>query len=109
MCPHITGDNLSKNVVLLEPLEAKAAELGVSASQLSLAWGQAQGVDVVPIPGTTKIKNLESNVGAVKLATEQPAEGFADLGSAVDFKQLSGDRYPEHFMPMCYKKKIGTV
>jgi len=106
ICPYTSGDNVSKNSSLLEPLREKAAELGVCASQLSLAWVQAQGVDVFPIPGTTKIKNLESNVGAVKLATEQPAEVFADLGSAVDFKQLSGDRYPEHFMPMCYEKKI---
>jgi len=106
MCPHITGDNLSKNAVLLEPLEAKAAELGVSASQLSLAWVQAQGEDVFPIPGTTKIKNLESNLGATKLALEQPAELFAELGNAVDFKQVSGDRYPEQFMPMCYEKRL---
>jgi len=105
-CPHLSADNVSKNALLLEPLEAKAAELGVSASQLSLAWVQAQGVDVFPIPGTTKIKNLESNVGAVKLATEQPAEVFAELGAAVDFKQVSGDRYPEQFMPLCYEKRL---
>lgn len=105
ICPHLSGDNVVENAKLLEPLEAKAKELGVTAAQLSLAWVQRQGVDVFPIPGTTKIANLESNVGACKLALDLPQDAFDALSNGVDWKKLQGDRYPERLIGACYDKK----
>eukprot|EP00416_Gambierdiscus_australes_P027132 CAMPEP_0171062664 /NCGR_PEP_ID=MMETSP0766_2-20121228/5174_1 /TAXON_ID=439317 /ORGANISM="Gambierdiscus australes, Strain CAWD 149" /LENGTH=346 /DNA_ID=CAMNT_0011518467 /DNA_START=58 /DNA_END=1098 /DNA_ORIENTATION=+ len=104
-CPHLSGDNLAANAKLLEPLEATAAELGVTPAQLSLAWVQTQGEDVFPIPGTTKIANLESNVGAVKLALEK-ADACKSVGASVDFTKVAGDRYPEALMARCFDKNL---
>jgi aryl-alcohol dehydrogenase-like predicted oxidoreductase len=61
-CPYLQGANLAENIKTLAPLEEQAALLGVSAATLSLTWLHAQGEDVFPIPGTTKITNLENNV-----------------------------------------------
>jgi aryl-alcohol dehydrogenase-like predicted oxidoreductase len=105
MCPHLTGDNLVENAKLLAPLEAKAAEMSVTPAQLSLAWVQNQGADVFPIPGTTKVANLEANVNAAKLALELPPGITEALGAEVDWTKVQGDRYPEAFMGLCYEKK----
>lgn len=104
-CPHLSGDNVTENAKLLAPLEAKAAEMAVSPAQLSLAWVQFQGADVFPIPGTTKIANLESNVAAAKIALELPGETAEALGAGVDWTKVRGDRYPEGIMAMCYESK----
>jgi aryl-alcohol dehydrogenase-like predicted oxidoreductase len=95
--PHLAGDNLEKNAALLAPLEAAAEKTGLTASQLSLAWVQAQGEDVFPIPGTTKIPNLMSNVSAAGLAISLDKEIFEGLSKDVDFKKMQGKRYPDGY------------
>src|SRR3954453_2397653 len=60
--PRFQGENFRKNLELVEKGKEIADEKGVTASQLALAWVMAQGDDIVPIPGTTKVKNLEENV-----------------------------------------------
>eukprot|EP00933_Yihiella_yeosuensis_P021507 TRINITY_DN17001_c0_g1_i2.p1 TRINITY_DN17001_c0_g1~~TRINITY_DN17001_c0_g1_i2.p1 ORF type:complete len:348 (-),score=71.14 TRINITY_DN17001_c0_g1_i2:145-1188(-) len=105
-CPHLGGANLEKNAKLLEPLEKRAAELSVTPAQLSLGWVQAQGVDVFPIPGTTKIANLESNVKGARLASELPADVFTSLADAVDFRKIAGDRYPEGIHKMSFESRM---
>ena len=68
-----------------------AARKGCTAAQLALAWVHHQGEDVCPIPGTTKVKNLEQNIGAlfVKLSPEEMAE----LESYASADAVKGDRY----------------
>ncbi|CAE8607799.1 unnamed protein product [Polarella glacialis] len=104
-CPHLSGDNVSTNAQLLAPLEKKAAELGVTPAQLSLAWLHAQGADIFPIPGTTKVANLESNVGAAKLSQDVPKDIFDAISREVDHTKMQGDRYAEGMMGSCYEKK----
>ncbi|KAL7590777.1 hypothetical protein Lser_V15G39418 [Lactuca serriola] len=55
---------------------------GCTPSQLALVWVHHQGKDVVPIPGTTKIENLQQNIGAlsVKLTPQDMAELESPLG-----------------------------
>ncbi|KAA0044586.1 Auxin-induced protein [Cucumis melo var. makuwa] len=53
--------------MIFEKVSALAARKGWTASQLALAWVRNQGNDVVPIPGTTKLQNLESNIEALSL------------------------------------------
>ncbi|GLT99547.1 hypothetical protein SLE2022_169810 [Rubroshorea leprosula] len=67
--PRFTGENLEKNQVLYTRFTDLAAKHACTPPQLALAWLLHQGEDIVPIPGTTKIKNLENNIGslAVKL------------------------------------------
>ncbi len=54
--PRFQGDNLRENVRRIEQLEAVAAEKGVTAAQVALAWVLAQGDDVAPIPGTKRVR-----------------------------------------------------
>lgn len=90
--PRFTEGNLERNLGLVNLIGEIAAEKGVEASQLALAWVLAQGDDIVPIPGTKRVHHLESNVAALEISLsgndlERLAE-VAPPGIAV------GDRYP---------------
>ncbi|KAI5074591.1 hypothetical protein GOP47_0010552 [Adiantum capillus-veneris] len=63
--PRMQGENLEKNQVLFQSLQELASRKGCTPGQLALAWVQHQGDNVVPIPGTTRVKNFEENVGAL--------------------------------------------
>lgn len=75
-----------------------AAEKGVTAGQLALAWVLAQGDFIVPIPGTTKIANLETNVAAADVSLT--AEEVASLGALLSPAKVAGQRYPERMSQM---------
>jgi aryl-alcohol dehydrogenase-like predicted oxidoreductase len=88
--PRFEGENLAANIRIVEQVDAVAAEAGATPGQVALAWLLAQGDDIAPIPGTTKIKNLENNVAAD--AVTLTAEQLAAL-NAVAAPQ--GDRYAD--------------
>jgi len=75
--------NRDKNAKLVNQFKALADKKGCSTSQLSIAWLLKQGDDIIPIPGTKKIKYLEDNWGAlnVHLTDEEEAEirNFAEI------------------------------
>jgi len=104
MTPHLSGDNLTENVKMLAPLEEEAARLDVTPSQLSLAWVHAQGEDVFPIPGTTKVKNLESNVGAAHLALKLDPAVLTKVGPK-EAPELAGNRYPDGIQQLSFESK----
>ncbi|HEY1555118.1 MAG TPA: aldo/keto reductase, partial [Kofleriaceae bacterium] len=60
--PRFQGDNFGKNLALVAHIERVARDKGVTASQLALAWVLARGNDIVPIPGTKRVKYVEENV-----------------------------------------------
>lgn len=91
--PRFDQANFDANLALVEALETMAAEKGVTAGQLALAWVLAQGDFIAPIPGTTKIANLESNVAAAAI-TLTPQD-LATLGSIVSPDKVAGARYSE--------------
>ncbi len=91
--PRFAGAAFDANRVLVERVQALAAERGVTAAQLALAWVLAQGEDVVPIPGTRRVPYLEQNVGAVDVTLT--AEDLAALAAAVPPEAVAGDRYPD--------------
>lgn len=64
--PRFQGDNLTANLAQVRALNSLAAELGITAGQLALAWLLAQGDDVVPIPSTRRISRIEENVRAAQ-------------------------------------------
>lgn len=65
--PRFAGDNFQKNLDLVDAVGAIAADKGVTAAQLALAWVLAQGEDLVPIPGTRRIATLEQNAAAADI------------------------------------------
>ncbi|MEV6607585.1 aldo/keto reductase [Kutzneria sp. NPDC051319] len=91
--PRFSEENLAKNLAIVEALKAVAAERGVTPGQLALAWVQHRGHDVVPIPGTKRIKYLEENVAAAEL--ELTADDLAAIEAAVPLDAVAGARYPE--------------
>jgi aryl-alcohol dehydrogenase-like predicted oxidoreductase len=91
--PRFQGENFQKNLDLVEKVEEIASEKGVTASQLALAWVLAQGEDIVPIPGTKRVKYLEENVGAVDV--ELTDDDLRRLDEAFPKGVAAGDRYPD--------------
>ena len=94
--PRFQGENFAKNLLLVDQVQALAAEKGITAGQLALAWVLAQGDYLIPIPGTKQRKYLEQNVAAVDV-TLSPAELTA-LASIFPTGATAGSRYPEAAM-----------
>ncbi|MGW9174749.1 aldo/keto reductase [Streptomyces decoyicus] len=94
--PRFADGNLEQNLAIVDRLDALAAEKGVSAGQLALAWVQHRGDDVVPIPGTRREKYLEENLGA--LAVELTAEELTAIDAAAPVGRIAGTRYDESSM-----------
>ncbi len=91
--PRFQGANLVRNLELVDRVRALAADKGVTATQLALAWVLAQGEDVVPIPGTRQVRYLEENVAAAGI--ELTAEDLARIDEAAPAGGTAGDRYPD--------------
>jgi aryl-alcohol dehydrogenase-like predicted oxidoreductase len=65
--PRFQPENLARNATLVAQLEAMAKRNRIMPAQLALAWLLAQGDDIVPIPGTNHVRNLDMNVAAVDI------------------------------------------
>ncbi|MFL1480307.1 aldo/keto reductase [Pseudomonas grimontii] len=96
--PRFQGENFAKNLQLVEQVQTLAADKGVTAGQLALAWVLAQGDYIIPIPGTKQRKYLEENVAAVSIDLS-PAE-LAALDALFPANATAGLRYPEAVMAM---------
>jgi aryl-alcohol dehydrogenase-like predicted oxidoreductase len=91
--PRMAGENLDKNLALVDRVREIALEKEVTAGQLALAWVLAQGNDIVPIPGTTKRTHLDENLTATEIVLS--AADLARLDAALPKGVASGDRYNE--------------
>ena len=91
--PRWQGENFQKNLELVDQVNRLAQEKGVRAGQLALAWVLAQGLDIVPIPGTTRRAHLEENLAAVELVLS--AEELAGINAVAPLGVAAGLRYPE--------------
>ena len=94
--PRFQGENLSRNLELLKPLEAIAAAKGSTPAQIALAWVLAQGEDIVPIPGTKRRAYLEENIRAIDIKLD--AAELAKLNLAFVPGGTAGARYPARQM-----------
>ncbi|ESR36572.1 putative aldo-keto reductase 2 [Citrus sinensis] len=90
--PRFQPGNLEHNQKLFERVNEIAANKGCTPSQLALAWVHHQGDDVCPIPGTTKIANLNENIKA--LSVKITPEEMAELEAIASADNVKGDRYP---------------
>ena len=81
--PRFQDENLEQNVRLVEEMGRSAAALNVTPAQLALAWLLHQGPDIVPIPGTRHIANLEANAAAAELdLADDVVRQLSDLTTA---------------------------
>ncbi len=89
--PRFAGDNFQKNLDLVDAVGAVAADKGVTAAQLALAWVLAQGEDLVPIPGTRRITTLEQNAAAADIVLTP--DDLARIEAVFPRGAAAGERY----------------
>ena len=96
--PRFTPEALKVNQALIELLGKIAERKKATPAQIALAWLLAQKPWIVPIPGTTKLKRLEENIGAV--AIELTLDDLREIDSAASKITVQGARYPEKLEQM---------
>ena len=89
--PRFQGEHFARNLNLLDGLAAIAREQRITMAQLVLAWLMAQGDDIVPIPGTTRLDHLEENTRGSDIQLDAPT--IARLDELVNPRTVSGARY----------------
>jgi len=89
--PRFERENMEANLKLVERVRELAEEIGSSPVQLALAWLLHQGDDVVPIPGTKRVRYLEENVAAADI--ELTPDQLQRIDEAVPEGASRGDRY----------------
>ena len=96
--PRFSGENLDRNLALVERLRSVATELGASVAQVAIAWVGAQGDDIAPLVGARTRERLAESLGA--LDVELTGEQLAAIESAVPKNAAAGDRYDATQMAM---------
>ncbi|WP_448102891.1 aldo/keto reductase [Luteibacter jiangsuensis] len=94
--PRFTGENFAKNLAIVDKVKKFASDKGCTPGQLALAWVIAKGDDIVPIPGTKRVKYLEENAGAVDV--KLTAAEVADIDAVFPPDAAAGDRYAANMM-----------
>lgn len=96
MLPRFQGANRDVNVKLVNQFKSFADKKGCSTSQLALAWLLKQGDDIIPIPGTKKIKYLEDNWGSLDVHLTDEEE--RQIRQFVETAEIAGERLPPQYL-----------
>jgi pyridoxine 4-dehydrogenase len=96
--PRFQGDNLKRNLVLVEALRKVAAERGATPSQAAIAWALSRGEDVIPLIGARRRDQLKDALRALELRLS--AEELSRIEAAVPAEAVAGTRYDSHGMGM---------
>ena len=98
MLPRFTPEARKANQALVDLLGEIAKSKRTTPAQIALAWLLAQKPWIVPIPGTTKLKRLEENVGAA--GVQLTSDDLREIENAASKISVQGARYPEHLEQM---------
>src|SRR5213079_1420504 len=96
--PRFTPEARKTNQALVDLLRSIGERKNATPAQLALAWLLAQKPWIVPIPGTTKLKRLEENAGAVEI--ELKRDDLSEIDTAASKIAVQGARYPEHLQKL---------
>jgi aryl-alcohol dehydrogenase-like predicted oxidoreductase len=96
MSPRFQGENLDRNLALVEALRKVAEKKGVTVSQIAIAWVAAQGEDVVPLIGARRRDRLAEALAAFDVTLD--GADLAAIQQAVPKDAAAGDRYNAHGM-----------
>ena len=96
LSPRFQGENFQKNLELVENVKELALKKNCTPAQLALAWVLARGEDIIPIPGTKRVKYLEENIAALQV--KLTSDDMALIDKILPPGIASGMRYPEEFM-----------
>jgi aryl-alcohol dehydrogenase-like predicted oxidoreductase len=94
--PRFGGENLDRNLALVEALRQVARAKGCSVAQLAIAWVMVRGADIVPVIGARRRDRLTEALGAANV-TLSPGD-LAAIDRAVPKGAASGSRYPAQAM-----------
>jgi len=89
--PQFQPGNFERNLELADRIAAISGSIGATPVQVALAWLLAQGEDLVPIPGTKRVRYLEENAGAAAVTLSD--EVIAEINAAVPGDAVAGERY----------------
>ena len=103
LTPRFLGDNLERNLALVEQLRDIAGAKGCSVAQLAIAWVLAQGGDIVPLVGARSRERLAEALGAPDIVLNEV--DLAEIARAVPPDAASGTRYPAAQMAMLDSEK----
>jgi len=96
--PRFTPEARKANQALVDLLGEIAKRKKATPAQIALAWLLAQKPWIIPIPGTTKLKRLEENIGAVEI--ELRPDDLREIETASSGIKVEGARYPENLEAM---------
>jgi aryl-alcohol dehydrogenase-like predicted oxidoreductase len=96
--PRFTPEARKANQALVDLLGQIGKRKNATPAQIALAWLLAQKPWIVPIPGTTKLKRLEENIGAA--AIELTPDDLREIDTAASKITVQGARYPENLEQM---------
>jgi aryl-alcohol dehydrogenase-like predicted oxidoreductase len=96
--PRFQREAFEKNLALAEEVKALAERKRCTPAQIALAWVLAQGNDIVPIPGTKRMKYLEDNLGALEV--ELSPDDLSALDELFPPGAATGERYAPELMEM---------
>jgi aryl-alcohol dehydrogenase-like predicted oxidoreductase len=91
--PRFQGENFRKNLELVDRVREIADEKDVTPGQLALAWLLHRGDDIVPIPGTKRVRYLEENAAASDI--ELTSDDLERIDDAAPKGVTAGERYPD--------------
>ena len=98
--PRFAEEALQNNLKLAEAVKELAAKKGCTPAQFALAWLLAQGNDVIPIPGTKRVRYLEDNMGA--LAVELTESDLQETDARFRPISVDGERYLPEMMALVH-------
>ena len=90
--PRFSGENLERNLALVEALRAVAGAKGATVAQVAIGWVLSRGDDIVPLVGARRRERLAEALGALDL--NLTADDLAQIERAVPPDAVAGDRYP---------------
>ena len=96
LSPRFQGENFQQNLELVDKVKELASKKDCTPAQLALAWVLARGEDIIPIPGTKRVRYLEENMAAPDV--ELTPDDMARIDEIMPPGIASGLRYPEEFM-----------
>jgi len=104
--PRFSGGNLQRNRALMAPLEQLAAEKGLPASQLAIAWVLARSPSIVAVIGARKRSQLAESLAATQI--ELSAADLQRIAAAVPSSAVAGDRYGHEQMRLLDSERGGN-
>lgn len=103
--PRFRGENLDRNLALVEALRPIAEARGASVAQVAIAWALSRGQDIVALVGARRRDQLAEALAAADL--ELGREDLASIEAAIPRHAVAGDRYPPHAMAVLDSERHG--